>query len=299
MKSELSVIDSAYSRPRFAAIFLRVEGEEVAVVETATSRSRHLLLEALEERKLAASQVRYVIVTHAHLDHAGGAAALLESFPSATLVAHPRAARHLIDPSRLEASARRVYGDAEFERLYGSLLPVAAERVIQPEDESSIPFGAGEFRFLHTRGHAKHHFCILDAAADAIFTGDAFGLAYPELQGGGLFVFPSTSPTDFEGEEALEAVDRIAASGAGRAMLTHFGELRDLSAARQALRGQIAFSMEIAERARGMAEEVREAFLLGELRSRYASFAALGPAGFLDKDLELNAAGLAWSVREK
>ncbi len=293
------VIDSGYSRPRFAAIFLRVEGEEAAIIETATSRSRHLVLEALADRGIAAESLRYVIVTHAHLDHAGGAAALLESFPAATLVAHPRAARHLIDPSRLEASARRVYGDAEFERLYGSLGTVPADRVIALEDGDTIPFGAGSLQALHTRGHAKHHFCILDPAADAIFTGDSFGLAYPELQGGGLFVFPSSSPTDFEGEEAVAALDRIAYSGAGRALLTHFGELRNLEEARRQLREHLGFSIELAESARGLAEEAREAFLLSGLRARYAAAAALGPAGFLDKDLELNAAGLAWSIKEK
>jgi len=299
VKSELSVIDSRYFRRNFAAIFLRVEGDEAVVIETGTSRSAPLVLSALGERGIQPRQVRYVVVTHAHLDHAAGAAALMDAFPEAKLVAHPRAARHLIEPSRLEASARQVYGDAEFERLYGKLVPVPTERVLQVEDGAAIPFGSGKLTALHTRGHAKHHFCVLDPLADAVFTGDAFGLAYPELQSGWLFVFPTTSPTDFEGGEALAAVDRIVGCGAGRAMLTHFGALPRPAEAREQLRGHIAFSMEIAEEARVLEEGRRQDFLLGKLRERYAAAIALGPAGFLDTDLALNAAGLAWSVREK
>lgn len=297
MKSELSVIDSGYIRPNFAAIFVRKEGDEAAIIETGTSRSLPSVLATLEAKGVAKEEVRYVIVSHAHLDHAGGAAALMEVLPKAKLVAHPRAARHLIDPAKLEASARQVYGDREFERLYGELKPVPAERVIQPEDESTIPFGAGEFKFLHTRGHAKHHFCILDPAADVIFTGDAFGLAYPELQSPDVFIFPSTSPTDFEGEEALASVDRVAACGAGRAMLTHFGELSRIEEARQQLRDHISFCMEIVTAAKVLPEASRRDLLLGRLRERFRE--TLEKAPFIEKDLGLNADGLAWSIRDR
>ncbi len=297
MKSTLSVIDSHYIRPRFAAVFIREEGEDVAIIETGTSRSLPLLLAALEERAIARERVRYVIVTHAHLDHAGGAAALMGVLPAARLVAHPRAARHLIDPSRLEASARQVYGDEAFERLYGTLEPVVAARVLQPEDGAPLPFGAGELKFLHTRGHAKHHFCVLDPAADAIFTGDAFGLAYQELQADAPFVFPSTSPTDFEGAEALASVDRVADAGAGRAMLTHFGEIRRLEEARRQMRFEIEFAMEISAAARELPEASRRDFLLDRLREHFRDM--LAKAAFIEKDLGLNADGLAWAIRDR
>ena len=298
MKSELRVIDSMYTRPRFAAIFLRIEGDEVALIETGTSRSLDLVLAEFSALGLRPEQVRYVVVTHAHLDHAGGAATMLETFPRASLVAHPRAARHLTDPSRLEASVRKVYGDAEFERLYGELPPVAEERVLRVEEGQELPFGPGSWTIWHTRGHAKHHLCLLDPMVDAIFTGDAFGLHYPELQFGEPFIFPSTSPTDFEGDEALVAVDRIASSGFGRAMPTHFGELRDLAGARERLRGHLEYSIEIASAARSVEAGGRQDFLVGRLRDRYARAIEAGKPGFLDTDLELNAAGIAWSIRE-
>ncbi|MEI6874753.1 MAG: MBL fold metallo-hydrolase [Spirochaetota bacterium] len=299
MKSSLTVIDSRYVRPGFAAIFLREEGDEVAIIEANTHLARPLVLGALEARGIRAEQVRYVVVTHAHLDHAGGVHSLMAAFPGAKLVAHPRAARHLIDPERLEKSARQVYGDLSFEALYGELRPVPAERLLILEDGESVPFGRGSLTALHTRGHAKHHMCVLDSQADAIFTGDAFGLAYPELQGGGLFVFPSTSPTDFEGEEALAAIDRVADCGLGRAMLTHFGELPRLAEAREQLRGHIVFSLGILEEARSLAEGERAAYLFGRLRERFAPSLALTSDPFLEMDLRLNADGLAWSLRKK
>jgi glyoxylase-like metal-dependent hydrolase (beta-lactamase superfamily II) len=299
MKRSLTVIDSHYLRPDFTAIFLRQEGEELAVIEANTHVARPYVLGALEAQGLQPEQVRYLIVTHAHLDHAGGAHSLMEVFPNATLVAHPRAARHLIDPVKLEKSARQVYGDQAFERLYGELRPVPEARVLTPEDGTILPFGAGNLTFLHTRGHAKHHFCILDPQADAIFTGDAFGLRYPELQGQGLFIFPSTSPTDFEGEEALVAIDMIAASGAGRAMLTHYAEVADVEVARRQLRGHLEHSIGILAEAAVLDEAERQPFLLARLREHYSEGLALAEGDFLDLDLRLNADGLAWSLRKR
>jgi len=297
VKSSLTVIDSRYLRPSFDAVFLREESDEVALIEASTRQAGSLVLAALEARGIRPEAVRYLIVTHAHLDHAGGAGALMKALPRAILVAHPRAARHLIDPAKLEKSARLVYGDEAFDRLYGALDPVPADRVQSPEDGASLPFGAGVLTFLHTRGHAKHHFCILDEGADAIFTGDSFGLAYPELQGRGLFVFPSTSPTDFEGEEALASVERIASSGAGRALLTHFGELRNLGEARRQLRDHLDFCLDLLAGAGNLAAETRRDFILAGLFEHYAEARALAPdPAFLDLDLGLNADGLALSL---
>src|SRR5262245_32932848 len=112
-------IDCDYIRPRFAAAYLRVAGDEAAFVETDTAHAAPKLLAALAEQGLSPEAVRWVIVTHVHLDHAGGAGAVMRACPNATLLAHPRAARHLVDPSKLTASAIQVYGDARFRDLYG------------------------------------------------------------------------------------------------------------------------------------------------------------------------------------
>ncbi len=216
-------LDAEPRQPGFVAAYLRVAGGECAFIETNTAHSVPILLAALAERGLSREAVRYVIVTHAHLDHAGGAGALMQACPNATLLAHPRAARHLIDPAKLVASATQVYGAERFASLYGGLTPVPEARVRALDDGAEVSLGDGALRFLHTRGHAKHHFVVHDPALDAVFTGDTLGLVYPSLQRAGLFTLASTSPIDFEPDEARRSIDRIVGLQARVAYLTHFG----------------------------------------------------------------------------
>src|SRR5690606_24875289 len=209
METRLRTIDSGYVRPGFAACYLRIQGDEAAFVETNTSHAVPRLLDALREEGMAPEQVRWIVVTHVHLDHAGGAATLLQACPNATLVAHPRAVRHLVDPTRLVQSSKAVYGEEVFQQLYGEIPAAPADRVRAVEDGETLELGDAVFRFLHVRGHANHHVVVHDPARDTEYTGDAFGLAYPYLQRAGRFVFASTSPTDFDGPAAKESVDRI------------------------------------------------------------------------------------------
>lgn len=242
-------IDTGYVMPQFAAAYLVREGARAAFVETNTTHSVPRLLDALHAEGLTPDSVDYVIVTHVHLDHAGGASALMKACPRATLLAHPRAAKHLIDPEKLVKSARQVYGEENFRRLYGEILPIPAARVRIMEDESTIAFGSRTLHFLHTRGHANHHFCIYDSGSNGIFTGDAFGLAYPALQSPGRFAFPSTSPTDFDAKEAIAALDRIVGTGAETAYLTHFGPVKHLETAAHQLKEVLTYSGELVEQA--------------------------------------------------
>jgi glyoxylase-like metal-dependent hydrolase (beta-lactamase superfamily II) len=224
----LVTIDCDYFGPSIAAAYLRIQGDEVAFVETNTNFAVPKLLAALEAEKLSPKQVRYIIVTHVHLDHAGGASLLAKTCPDATVLAHPRAARHLIDPSKLVASARAVYGAETFDALYGTIESIDAARVRSLDDGAEVPFGQTSFRFIHTRGHANHHFIVHDPARQSVFTGDTFGLSYPRLQRGKPFVFPSTSPTDFDAPAAHASIDIVKNLGVERAALTHFGEIGEL-----------------------------------------------------------------------
>jgi glyoxylase-like metal-dependent hydrolase (beta-lactamase superfamily II) len=211
--------------PRFSAAYLRVAGDECAFVETHTTHAQPRLLAALAANGLRPEQVRWIVVTHAHLDHAGGAGALLARCPHATLLAHPRAARHLVDPARLVASATQVYGAARFAELYGHIEPAPASRVRALEDGETFDLGGATLRVHHTAGHAKHHFVVDDPATETVYTGDAFGLVYPALQGGEgrvRFALASTSPTDFDAAEARRSIDRIVALGERSACLTHY-----------------------------------------------------------------------------
>jgi glyoxylase-like metal-dependent hydrolase (beta-lactamase superfamily II) len=261
------------------------------------------LLGALDARGLSRESVRYVIVTHAHLDHAGGAGAVMAACPNATLLAHPRAARHLIDPAKLVASATEVYGAERFAQLYGVLAPIPADRVRAMEDDTTTSLGDATLRFLHTRGHAKHHFVVHDPALDAVFTGDTLGLVYPSLQRAGRFTLASTSPTDFEPEEARKSIARIQALHARTAYLTHFGGVDDIDV----VAGQLGRCIDDSESWLRLAEkgdatgELLKSRLRDQIRAAIERSAdevglTLGPSDWqaLALDVDLNAQGIAF-----
>ncbi|MBM4380762.1 MAG: MBL fold metallo-hydrolase [Deltaproteobacteria bacterium] len=296
----LTTVDCEYLSQGVAAAYLRAEWDEVAILETCTARSVPRLLAQLDAQGFAREQVRYVVVTHVHLDHAGGASALVRACPNATLLCHPRAERHLLDPSRLVASAQAVYGAQRFAELYGTLEPIPATRVKAVGDRETVPFGVGELAVHHVRGHANHHLIVHDALADAVFTGDAFGLVYPRLQRGALFAFPSTSPTDFDAAEAHAAVSRILGLGAGCAYPTHFGEVRELNEVAAQLHRWLVASQGLVLEARHRPPEERLAFIragldreMAEAATRAGLSLSAEDWAFLELDLGLNAQGLA------
>lgn len=296
---QLTTIDCEYITPGLAAAYLRVQGDEAAFIENNTTHAVPRLLAALAAQRLDPAQVRYVIVTHVHLDHAGGSSALMRACPNATLLAHPRAARHLIDPSKLVASARVVYGAERFDELYGAIEPIDAARVRSLDDGAEVALGDATLRFWHTRGHANHHFVVHDEARDTVYTGDAFGLVYPSLQRAGRFAFPSTSPTDFDAEAALASLDRILALGSRSACLTHFGEVDDLQAIAEQLRAWLRLSGALVSEAVGRSDA--ETYIRARLEEALLRAAAdIGlvldatDRALIAFDLALNAQGLAF-----
>ena len=303
----MHTIDCHYAGlERVAASYLLIEGGEAAFIETNTTHALPHLLDALRAHDLSPEQVRYVIITHVHLDHAGGASALMRACPNATLLAHPRAAPHAIDPSRLVHSARAVYGEQMFGRLYGEIGPIDADRVRIMDDGEVLDWGARSLRFLHTRGHANHHMVVVDSGTRTVFTGDAFGIAYPALQGDGLWVFPSSSPTDFDADAAIDSVKRIAALDVDRACLTHFGSVEALDDAADQL---IAVLQDYGAWVRdaddsGLDGADLDAHLRTRVEARFEADRARYGAGadvvqgLLGVDVDLNAQGLAHAVRK-
>lgn len=222
-------IDSGQVRPQMAACYLLETDTAVAVVETGNNRSTGRILSVLANRGRQPEEVSHVIVTHVHLDHAGGTGTLMQELPNATLVVHPRGARHMVDPSRLEASARAVYGDEEYEKQHGALIGVPEERVRIMEDGGELKIGARTLRFMDTPGHARHHFCVWDEVSRGWFSGDTFGISYRELDtAAGPFIFPTTTPIQFDPPALIDSVGRLMERKPENIYLTHFGRVRDL-----------------------------------------------------------------------
>ncbi len=220
-------VDALYVKPEVASIYLLQQADEVAIIETGTYHSMENVLATLSELGIADSQVRYVIPTHVHLDHAGGAGAMMQQFDQASLIIHPRGARHMTDPERLIAGTVAVYGQERFDRLYGRIDPIAQERVIIAEDLDCHRLGSRELVFIDTPGHARHHFCIYDETSNGVFTGDTFGICYDPMKHFPRGLLPSCPPTQFDPPALRHSVSRIMEFAPDRLYLTHYGELLD------------------------------------------------------------------------
>ncbi len=225
----VSVIDAGFHRDHMAACYMMETESEVAFIEVGTNSSTPRLVKTLKDHGWSREDVRYVIVTHAHLDHAGGAGSLMQLLPNATLLVHPYAARHLINPAKLEAGARAVYGDEMFDQVYGELVPVAEERTLIMEDGDSVMLGERQLSFMDTPGHARHHFCVHDSLTHGWFTGDTFGLSYREFDTEqGEFLLPTTTPIQFDPEPLKESVRKLVANKPDCMYLTHYGRVKNV-----------------------------------------------------------------------
>ena len=296
----ISAIDSGYVRPRFDAIHLIVEGRCAALVDTGTNYSLPRVQSALDAKGLSADQVEWIILTHVHLDHAGGAGAMMKHFPAAKLAVHPRGARHMVDPSRLVQGTIAVYGEQAAERLYGRVLPIAQDRVQPMPHGASIRLGGREFLFLDTPGHARHHVCMVDSRSGHIFAGDSFGLSYRELDDGGKqHVFPSSAPVQFDPEAFHRSLDTLTGYKPEAIYVTHFGQVRDIPRLAADMHRLVdAFAAiglryrDAGEERRALLEQAMAELVLAEASiqnwklGRDELLALLGP------DIELNAMGL-------
>jgi len=196
-------------------------GPAPVLIETGSQSSLPVLLEALAEIGVGPADLAGVALSHIHLDHAGAVGDVAAAFPNATVYVHPKGARHLVDPSRLVASAATVYGEA-LDSLYGRMGPVPAERVKALEDGSVIELGGGRsLTALHSPGHAKHHIGLHDSASGLLFVGDAVGVRLP----GAGPLRPATPPADFDLEQALASLGRFAKRSPSALALAHYGVL--------------------------------------------------------------------------
>jgi len=224
--SDIYTIDALYYKPLLASIHLIVSQGRVALIDTGTQYSISQVSDSLTELNINLSHIDYIILTHIHLDHAGGASALMALCDNATLVVHPKGARHMVDPSKLVAGASAVYGEDEFTKLYGTITPIDEKRILQPADGDSIELAGRRLTFIDTPGHANHHHCIIDEQTRSIFTGDTMGVGYPALRNQQhAFVAPTTTPVQFNPQALHASIDRIMSHNPSTLYLTHYGAL--------------------------------------------------------------------------
>jgi glyoxylase-like metal-dependent hydrolase (beta-lactamase superfamily II) len=196
-----------------------VEGPQPALVETGSQTSVAAVKDALAAAGLGPDQLRWLVLTHIHLDHAGGIGDLAQAFPSATVVVHERGARHLVDPTRLVDSAERVYGPL-LDGLYGRMRAVPPERVIAAADGHRIDIGNGRrLTLVDSPGHAKHHHAVFDEHTGTLLVGDAVGVRLPAMP----VLRPAVPPPDFDLEQAVSSLHRFAQLRPERVVLTHYG----------------------------------------------------------------------------
>jgi len=237
----ITAIDAEYLYPGHAAAHLIVDEGKAAFVDVGTNSSVPYLLAALDELGIPRAAVDYLLLTHVHLDHAGGAGALMRELPNAQALLHPRGAPHMIDPGRLIAGSKVVYGEEPFRRMYGELVPIPAARVRVVADGERIALAGRTLELIHTPGHAQHHYVIVDAAHAGIFSGDTFGISYRALDTeNGAFITPSTVPTQFDPEQHIASIDRMLAYRPESIYLMHFSRVTDVPRLGGSLKAQIA-----------------------------------------------------------
>ncbi len=281
----INVIDSGYYSKDFAAIYLLRQRNKVAIIETGSNFSVPLVEKALIEDGLSFSDVAYIIPTHVHLDHAGGAGELMKQCQNASLVVHPRGSRHLIDPSKLIAGAMAVYGEEKFKEYYGEIIPIDSDRVIEAEDNFVLDFDGRVLKFIDTPGHARHHFCVWDKETKSMFTGDTFGISYRDLDHqNDVYVLPSTSPVQFDPEALIQSINRIMEFKPERVCLTHFSAIKPTQRAVNQLIDGIHFVSNLAKKYATSNEA--ESIIYSEMMGYFLN--GLNQIGFSNDDFSKN-----------
>jgi glyoxylase-like metal-dependent hydrolase (beta-lactamase superfamily II) len=246
-----------------------IRGERPCLVETGTAPSAPLVRDALAALGVGPADLATVVVTHIHLDHAGGTGDIAAMFPAAQVVVHELGARHLADPSRLMRSARMVWGD-ELDGLFGTLAPTPADRIRAVEQRGVVDLGGGRRLDSHySPGHARHHVGLVDSASGDLYVGDAAGIYLQETGD----MRPATPPPDFNLDVALESLRMFAALQPARLLFSHFGPVTDVEETLDRSAAEISLWVAETRRARGAGMDHAAAMVAERTRQRYAALA--------------------------
>ncbi|RUM78019.1 MAG: MBL fold metallo-hydrolase [Candidatus Thioglobus sp.] len=222
----ITCIDTEHMRKDFVAAYLIEDKGRAAFVDTGCYLSVPTLLATLDAKNIQRENVDYILLTHIHLDHAGGAGELIKYLPNATVYVHEYGAAHLIDPSKLRAGVIGVYGELFFKQFLGDLIPTPEDKVIIAKDGDTITLGNRILKFIDTPGHARHHVCIWDEKSQGLFSGDTLGVSYREFDTDqGELIFPPTTPVQFDPEVWKNTIHKLMALQPKYAYLTHFNRI--------------------------------------------------------------------------
>jgi len=276
------------------------------LIECGPALTIDAVISGLGQLGLDPDDLAYLVLTHIHLDHAGGAGDIAAAFPRATIVVSEHGARHLVDPERLNASSARVYGPL-FDTVYGACTPLPAERIQSIADRDELDIGGGRvLELLHTPGHAKHHLGVYDPTIGAVFTGDSAGV---QLEGMSR-ARPATPPPEFHLEAALASLARYRERSPDRLYLAHYGPVEPADAALDEADEALRAWVETAERA---SADARAAGLTGDHERDHVAetlqhrFLSTAPGRGADdntrlellSDMRANAAGLLRYLRRR
>ncbi len=308
--SEIYTVDAAYQRDNAAAIHVIRSGDQLAIVDTGTNHSIANCTAAIETLGLGWRNVRYIILTHVHLDHAGGAGEMMKLAAAAECVVHPRGARHMVDPEKLIAGSNAVYGEELVQQLYGEVAPIDESRIVIPADGEVISLNARPLLFIDTPGHAYHHQCIWDAQSKSMFTGDTLGVCYTALRDtSAAFLLPTTSPVQFDPVALHASIERVMAFNPENLYLTHYGAVQPNREMILSLHAQIDAMIEmtqVAAEQSGLGADFESQlsakileYLLERCRAAVPTVSDDDMQKWLPFDAELNAQGLAfwWRYR--
>jgi glyoxylase-like metal-dependent hydrolase (beta-lactamase superfamily II) len=245
-----------------------IRGDRPCLVETGTAPSAPVIRDALAALGVGPGDLATVVVTHIHLDHAGGTGDIAQMFPEAQVVVHERGARHLADPARLMESARSVYGD-DLDVLFGALAPTPAERIRSVARRGVIDLGAGRQLETHySPGHAKHHVGLIDSLSGDLYVGDAAGIYIQETGD----MRPATPPPDFNPGTSLESLRAFAALRPARLLFSHYGPVSAVQETLERSAAEISLWVDETRRARatGLDLDHAAAMVAERTRQRYA-----------------------------
>jgi len=296
----ITLVDAEYGQSGIAAVYLMEQEGEVAIIETGTNHSVPYIQKALQANSLSFDNVRYIIPTHVHLDHAGGAGELMLQCKNAQLIIHPFGARHLIEPSKLTAGAIAVYGEEKFHKLYGEIKPIDEKRVIEAPSFFKLKLNGRKLKFFDTPGHARHHFCVYDEQSAGIFTGDTFGVSYPQITTEqGSFIFATTTPIQFDPGSLLQSIDCLVSLEPENMYLTHFGAITPTTKVVKQLKRSIRrfsnIALDLQDQPENRVQVIQEKltkFLLEVLEEMGCHQTPEFCKSVIKSDMQLNASGL-------